>query len=453
MKNTKHRETEIEEVDGPASRSSLGHGSVMLNRTKPDQARSSAFVATALVVVGLFTSYDWEKPAWSSLFGFAGIGVSAVDALCATLVLCCIAVAVSKGSIKRFSTETVLSVILAMFFAISVYRGLQDKAPGKVAAEARVWFQLLSLTILIITFRRELLIRDNARLFKRIAAGIGIGIVAFGMYHWARYGLGSPDLLIQVSSNQIRSSRILNSGQSVFLCCAFFVVLHDWTISHSRLSLVLAIVFGAFVLLAQNRSVWIALVAGIVGFVLICVGPARMNAIAMVAGTVTAFVAVDFFLLNDQLLNQLVDEINNRSTYNDRTSGWSYLVEESIKAGSWTVLTGEGTGSGWLRPGPVGAVDYQPHNWYVLVYLRTGLLGIAVLGLTLIALLAKFLIYRMPTQLAVLLALGVYGWAYGFSWYLGVFTGYLLASALTINELEINSGSTSLYLNDATMKK
>ena len=102
----------------------------------------------------------------------------------------------------------------------------------------------------------------------------------------------------------------------------------------------------------------------------------------MVLGTLVAL-AYTLGLL-DPLLARFGVAVHNRATLNDRKFAWRVLVDNQNALGGRAVLFGQPFGTGFDRVEPNGTVStYAPHNWYVLLYLRIGLLGAAAVAMAL----------------------------------------------------------------------
>jgi hypothetical protein len=90
-----------------------------------------------------------------------------------------------------------------------------------------------------------------------------------------------------------------------------------------------------------------------------------------------------------------------------------------VGEGVLTVLFGAPFGHGFGRFEGVGRwVVFAPHNWYVTVYLREGLIGLgAMLVIFLPRFFAGFRANRDVFLAAVLVCFLVYGWTYSWQWW------------------------------------
>jgi O-antigen ligase len=83
------------------------------------------------------------------------------------------------------------------------------------------------------------------------------------------------------------------------------------------------------------------------------------------------------------------------------------------------VLLGQPFGAGYERINGAGVLEsWAPHNWYVLLYLRIGLIALALLLFLLLGALVRAARTRDGVATAMITALLVFGIAYSVSWFL-----------------------------------
>ena len=150
----------------------------------------------------------------------------------------------------------------------------------------------------------------------------------------------------------------------------------------SRLNGLQALVFAAFVLVLQHRSVWVAYLVGAAWLMLqerarLARRAPTLLAIAMIAGMVVAIgLALGMFEeVSEALLKSAVSVGDRSSTATDRFYGWEALLENWWEAGPGTILLGFPFGTGFRRVIDGFLVEYSPHNFYVFMLLRSGLVG------------------------------------------------------------------------------
>ncbi|MEO5314983.1 hypothetical protein PV772_12830 [Pseudarthrobacter sp. CC12] len=135
-------------------------------------------------------------------------------------------------------------------------------------------------------------------------------------------------------------------------------------------------------------------------------------------------------LLTGQFLPQIVADLSaaatDSGTYDARVRSWINLINQSTDSGLSGIIFGQPMGIGFGRFEGVGRwVEFAPHNWYVTMYLRVGVLGLGMLIVFLLGVAARVLSNRRNmAALAVVVAVLVYGWSYSWPWYICLFFGW-----------------------------
>lgn len=205
--------------------------------------------------------------------------------------------------------------------------------------------------------------------------------------------------------------------------------------------------FLAVVLLAQHRSVWGAAGVGMVAVLLwsgrtyirqrvfvLLIGAAWLALVGWISGVLDPSSNVD-----------AVEALDTR-TYRWRTSSWQSLIDEAFNRGPVSVLGGEPFGTGYLRQLDTGLwTSASPHNWYVMVFLRLGLIGLFLLVAILISALAAS---RGVASLwtFVIAAVIVYGWSYNADWFIAPWLGAAITVSLGSRRKTERSVSESVPL-------
>src|SRR5690606_38911842 len=132
------------------------------------------------------------------------------------------------------------------------------------------------------------------------------------------------------------------------------------------------------------------------------------------------------------LFTQLITAAENTGTYSARQMSWDALINQLMNSGDLTsILFGAPMGSGYGRFEGVGRwVEFAPHNWYVTVLLRTGVVGLVILAMFIGLALWKLLKRHNATGISVLVAILVFGWAYSWPWYAMIPLGWTFHSWL-----------------------
>lgn len=254
----------------------------------------------------------------------------------------------------------------------------------------------------------------------------GLALTAVGFMHWAQHGLGSADQIIEGLDI---TNRILVSGQALVLSVCIIYHFSLWLKNRRYLHLSLTILFSIIFILSQQRTVWFALIAALP--FLIFVGENRSNIRAIAAfslGGAIAFIAGILGVFNFAA-GSIEDSVASSGTYEARVRGWNILVNESIERGPLSVLFGQAMGSGFARVEGNGLlVTYAPHNWYVSLYLRIGLIGLAGFVILMFWMLWRAINVRSRFWSSLIIIIGVYAWGYSIPWYIAP----LLGAGMTI---------------------
>ncbi|MFZ2014376.1 MAG: hypothetical protein WAV00_11180, partial [Nocardioides sp.] len=129
----------------------------------------------------------------------------------------------------------------------------------------------------------------------------------------------------------------------------------------------------------------------------------------------------------DPIVSRFNYAVHSRGTLIDRELAWHTLVSQQNRMGGTTILTGQPFGTGWARREPGGTVEiFAPHNYYVSLYLRIGLIGAVAFTLALLRGLWRNLRFRQPVAVAWGAGLMTFCYAYN----LDVYAAPLLALGL-----------------------
>ncbi len=206
----------------------------------------------------------------------------------------------------------------------------------------------------------------------------------------------------------------------------------------------LALLFGAFVLALQHRTVWVTTMAGI-GVLGYALSKARagaglkMAAAALSLVVLVAVMATSLQGVSGSIQSQAERAVSGGGTfYGGRVLSWVALLQEWAGSSSpITYLLGKPFGSGYERYTSEyarEAVTYQPHNYYVQLLYRGGLIGLVAFVWTLVN---AFRALRQqlkdkqvfaPFLLGLFAALVLYYVPYGVSYDHAIFLGLMLGA-------------------------
>jgi hypothetical protein len=140
--------------------------------------------------------------------------------------------------------------------------------------------------------------------------------------------------------------------------------------------------------------------------------------------------------LLDSTVVLFTNDFASRGTLGARTSGWEYLTSKQHRLGAMADMFGQPFGTGWTRPRVGGGiVEFGPHNWYVELYLRVGLVGVACALALLLVAGAKAVRSRDEWGAGLATGLLLYGIPYPIPSFCGILLGFAIARTLPTSRL------------------
>jgi hypothetical protein len=286
----------------------------------------------------------------------------------------------------------------------------------------------------------------------------GIVLVGVAILHYVGLNIGSSyDLAVTWEDAEKNRALPSAAAEAIALC---FLLSMGW-ITHRqspRFFRYLPAVFGGMVVLLQHRTVWVVLIVCAASLPFIDRRMARrLIPIAVLTGCLAFFLALWVYGKKSSASDQFEDSSTNLGTWGWRVETWDSLVFDEDQT-FFTALLGKPVGSPMLHY-DAGLGIYEslpPHNEYVWLYLRVGIIGLVPFLIFLMR--PIFLLraeqLRRPNSIfpspstwsAVVIAVIVYGITYGFDpsviSLVGVATALLLrqedscATLTTLGELQ-----------------
>jgi hypothetical protein len=369
----------------------------------------------------------WEVPYPKALANVGGNSVYFLDVLAAAFLV--IGVSGFRHLSRNVGPASLAWVGLGILLLTSLGRGLTDNSFGSTMNEFRSFlYPYATLTwAMSLKWKSQ---RTNL-LIRKAGLVLGWALAIVAAYHAVLYGFGSASGFVDAGTGLEQTTRPLVSGQAlVLLMCAMVCVWYWRRLKQSSL-LVSAVVFLLVVVIAQQRTVWaVALAAVAVVFLSSRAGTkTRIVAFGLVAAWLGAFILEA--RIAPELLTHLGESVSDSGTYNARVRSWLNLIDQSVASGYGNVIFGQPMGTGFGRFEGVGRwVEFAPHNWYVTIYLRVGVLGLLLLAVFLVTTLIGALRRRSNMAgTAILIAVIVYGWSYSWPWYVGIFFGWAVTAS------------------------
>lgn len=288
--------------------------------------------------------------------------------------------------------------------------------------------------------------------------------IGIAIYYWLAVETGFVDRRALFGDEGGAVFRPVGSHAVFFVATVALVQTMAWLRgTHARQSGWHAAILLAFVTILQHRSVWIAALAG-----LLCVLilerrhlPKRFPMLLAFVGLVTLLVAVAASFgylddLTDRMVKSAVSMTDSQGTFAARVDGWVRLLESWTDASNKVLVFGFPFGRGYTRMYNGQLIEFAPHNFYIDLILRVGIVG-AVLFLipTCIAIVQSFRArstsefeYLLMRGLAVGLAASlVYYIAYPSYYILGAATGIALAQLIRLRRRQVEERRAEMRAN------
>jgi len=283
--------------------------------------------------------------------------------------------------VRRYTPLLRWLLLLGIVLVISLLRGMLTISLQGSINDFRQYLQFVGPALYFATFPPSAWLSDRIGRIWLAAAGVMVMLVtARWLNVFAGISLGVP---AEQFGNDT-AIRVIDGPYTFFLATAAVLSLPAW-VQHGRrarrlrwLSAVLLL----FVMLLDRRTVWLAMLVGVVVLLLRNRRFGRRS-LAMLAGAavVTSLVFVAFPGSSSEQ-EPLARSATSTGTFTWRVQGWSELVESwSENPANW--LVGRPFGSGFERRVEGSEVLSHPHNFYIETMLRSGIVGLlALLALT-----------------------------------------------------------------------
>lgn len=377
-----------------------------------------------LYAVGIIVMLAWEFPTLPTLVTVAGFQLKPEDIVTVALAVDLIFRPQRFFARTRGYNWLIALTVVCLFAALIV--GFITFGVPKAVNEARTIFWGTILTAWLLN--QDWAAEAFQRTFRRWAVWLGLGLVALFAYHVRTYGFGAADSFVTSTDGVEQTGRPLVSGQAALLACFGFFMFKGVAGKVRGRSMTLGVVFLIAAVLCQHRSVWAAVGFGVFLVLLRLRGVAlaRVVGFTYFGGTALAVLFLSGAL--DGMLDSLTHSVESMGTYTARVDSWDILVQDSFDRGPWSVLFGEPFGFGSARISGTQIVTFAPHNWYVSVFLRLGLVGLFAFIVTLLIALVPLLRRRdgvVPTIVVIIIC--AYMWTYSLSWYMAPMLAWAIA--------------------------
>ncbi|MFN3076601.1 MAG: O-antigen ligase family protein [Alphaproteobacteria bacterium] len=328
-------------------------------------------------------------------------------------------------SLRRLGGMMWLWLLLAAYMALSFVHGVFSYGLFAAAASYRATLYLSVGVLYFATFDYS---RDRGREVLNLTIMTGLVLVLCALVAWMVPDWRPVDnASFVLATHTYERNRVLPAQAALFIALAAFATLPFWLKASGELARRLATLpLMATAVFLFHRSVWVTLSVGILAIVATS-GQRAIRALLVIQGVVLVMilfwvllVALDLDVLSDPMRTAVIEVADTSASSLDwRIQGWRILVERAIAEGPMTILFGAGFGIGFERTIAGSYVVASPHNYYVELFLTSGLVGCALFLLVNVALILSMLrLVRWTRQpepqalVAILLGLLVYGVSY-----------------------------------------
>ncbi len=283
--------------------------------------------------------------------------------------------------VRRYTPLLRWLLLLGIVLLVSLGRGMLTFDPQQSVNDFRQYMQFAGPALYFATFPPATWLYDRIGRLWLAAAGVMLALVTLRWLDvFAGIHLGVPAEQFGADT----AIRVIDGPYAFFLATAAILTLPAWQQQGRRARRLrgFSVLLLLFVMLLDRRTVWIAIIVGVVVLMLRNRRFGR-RALVMLAGA--AIVTAGVFIAfpgsgSDQ--EPLARSATSGGTLTWRVEGWSELVSSwSENPANW--LVGQPFGSGFERHVEGSDVVSHPHNFYIETLLRTGVVGLlALIALT-----------------------------------------------------------------------
>ena len=342
----------------------LGGGALVIAALAVELARRPIMIVGATLAV-----YAWTLVSTSELTStrIAGISVNVVDVV-NVVALAAALIRMRRGPL-RWQWALLAVVVLVVIGALRGAIQLGDAA--LLGFRSELYFVIPAL--IVTTIPRS----SMPRIVRMIVVlGSAIAVVAVGRWIALAMGLSLTPL---AASSGYAIERVINSASSLWIALA--VVSYATWLLHEHADGRRWMIWAAsgftmlVVLFSQHRSVWLA-TAAMLALGVVVTRRRWFMKMGIVTAAALGIVAIaslgpdDVGVAGDSLAMAASDD----RTWVWRIERWQAIWATHEARGAPAVLFGSGYGYAWLT-GAVGVWEASPHNGYLQIAVRLGLLG------------------------------------------------------------------------------
>lgn len=349
----------------------------------------------------------------------------------------------NKPIIKILTEQKFLLLVTSIFF-ISMAIGL-NRFGARAIGEGRYFYFFFAFVIPLYFYSKNKYynLEDFEDIFKKtifITGFAAIALFIIEIIYGGRFFLGAANQNI-LQLEDFRGTRYLGSEDTynltVLWLLVFFTIVYEKR--NKYLNIVYLVLLLSIIIFTKNRAAPVSLFITLI--IVYSIFEKRIKPI--LAGLVIIMIALIIlkFTLPQYFANILYSFEGVINFREDNTGSWRFYVQYSaLTQGLEKPILGEGYGGyfAFYVPEFHKTVDLPPHNIFIFLFLKSGLIGVISSILLLTSLSYQAISLKKLTQanpiyekyriifLTVFISQFFYGIAYGFSIYLGLFIGFFL---------------------------
>lgn len=270
-----------------------------------------------------------------------------------------------------------IGILLVCMFLLAFARGLPLYSLKAVGNETRGFFPFFATLMYFSAFKYDR--RRQSRLISIWLAGsVALGILT--TFRWIATNFGLSIANQWAAAVGEGSMRVIHCAHAFYLATAFFFSLYlYYTNSGSTWQRRLFLLLGPVLILLQHRTVWIAI---ILGMLWLYARDARFRTRFAIGVSAALVVGVLLTLLlfgsqGESTQRSLQRSASDTGTFSWRVEGWKALLAE--KAPAETLLIGQPFGAGFDRHMGGGILSASAHNFYLETLIQFGIPGVLLL--------------------------------------------------------------------------
>lgn len=270
-------------------------------------------------------------------------------------------------------------------------------------------------------------------------AGVLRGLWRFGFWmavvaaaRWFLLGFGI-DVGPAPNPDGYEIARVINAGATLTVGAAAAMGTRRWLHDKTARWYTPFVILGMLlvVLLAQNRSVWVATTAMLIVVFAGATGRVWLRAGAALAlGGSVVLVELLGLGATGTVAGSLAYAASNTGTWTWRLQRWQDVWSTHAARGPGAIVFGSGYGHAWVS-GAIGVWQVSPHDGYIQIAVRIGLVGAVLLFGT-----YAFVVARLgrrvdtPSRIVQVLTVGVLVYCVPYSY--DIWTGLLLGASVAL---------------------